>query len=59
VYSPQTANTVRWRRLQKGDETDSRYLILSGRVKMFLCGEDGREAIINTSGRVSISAKCP
>ena len=36
--------------LNEGDETDSLYVILSGRVKVFLSGEDGREAVLNHQG---------
>ena len=36
--------------INEGDETDSLYLILSGRVKVFLSGEDGREAVLNHQG---------
>ena len=36
--------------ITEGDETDSRYLILSGRVKVFLSSEDGREAVLNHQG---------
>jgi len=36
--------------INEGDETDSLYLILSGRVKVFLSSEDGREAVLNHQG---------
>jgi len=36
--------------INEGDETDSLYVILSGRVKVFLSGEDGREAMLNHQG---------
>jgi CRP/FNR family cyclic AMP-dependent transcriptional regulator len=36
--------------INEGDETDSLYVILSGRVKVFLSGEDGREAVLNHQG---------
>jgi len=31
-----------------GDETDSLYVLLSGRVKVFVTGEDGRELVLDT-----------
>ena len=34
--------------IHKGDETDSLYLILAGRVKVFLADETGKEIILNT-----------
>jgi len=36
--------------INQEDETDSLYVILSGRVKVFLSGEDGREAVLNHQG---------
>jgi CRP/FNR family cyclic AMP-dependent transcriptional regulator len=33
--------------LNEGDETDSLYILLSGRVKAFMAGEDGREVVLN------------
>jgi CRP/FNR family cyclic AMP-dependent transcriptional regulator len=34
--------------VNEGDETDSLYVVLSGRVKVFVSGESGREAVIGT-----------
>ncbi len=34
--------------IHKGDETDSLYLILSGKVKVFVADETGKEIILNT-----------
>lgn len=34
--------------IAKGDETDSLYLILSGKVKVFILDEAGKELILNT-----------
>ena len=34
--------------VNEGDETDSLYVLLSGRVKVFMTGEDGREVVLNT-----------
>jgi CRP/FNR family cyclic AMP-dependent transcriptional regulator len=34
--------------VNEGDETDSLYVLLSGRVKAFITGEDGREVVVNT-----------
>lgn len=34
--------------VNEGDETDSLYVLLSGRVKAFVTGEDGREVVVNT-----------
>ena len=34
--------------VNEGDETDSLYVVLSGRVKAFVNGEDGREVVVNT-----------
>ena len=36
--------------LNEGDETDSLYIILSGRVKVFLSNEEGREIVLDTQG---------
>lgn len=36
--------------INEGDETDSLYVILSGSVKIFISGEDGREAVLNHQG---------
>lgn len=36
--------------VNEGDETDSLYVLLSGRVKAFTTGEDGREVVLNTIG---------
>ena len=34
--------------VNEGDETDSLYVLLSGRVKVFCTGEDGREVVLHT-----------
>lgn len=34
--------------LNEGDETSSLYVILSGRVKVYMSGEDGRELVVAT-----------
>jgi CRP/FNR family cyclic AMP-dependent transcriptional regulator len=34
--------------INEGDETDSLYILLSGRVKVFVSEEDGREVVIST-----------
>jgi CRP/FNR family cyclic AMP-dependent transcriptional regulator len=34
--------------INEGDETDSLYILLSGRVKVFVSEEDGREVVLNT-----------
>lgn len=34
----------------EGDETASLYVILSGRVKIFLSGDDGKEIVLGTQG---------
>jgi CRP/FNR family cyclic AMP-dependent transcriptional regulator len=34
--------------VNEGDETDSLYVLLSGRAKAFITGEDGREVVLNT-----------
>ncbi len=36
--------------INEGDESDSMYIILSGRVKVFLTDENGKEVIINDMG---------
>ena len=36
--------------VSEGDETDSLYIILSGRVKVFLSDEEGREIVLGTQG---------
>ena len=36
--------------VNEGDETDSLYVVLSGRVKAYVSEEDGREAVVNTIG---------
>ena len=36
--------------IDRGEETDSLYLILSGKVKVFISDEEGREVILNTQG---------
>ena len=36
--------------INQDDETDSLYVILSGSVKVFISGEDGREAVLNHQG---------
>ena len=36
--------------LNEGDETDSLYIILSGKVKVFLANEEGKEIILDTQG---------
>jgi len=33
--------------VNEGDETDSLYVLLSGRVKVFTTGDDGREVVVN------------
>jgi CRP/FNR family cyclic AMP-dependent transcriptional regulator len=33
--------------VNEGDETDSLYVLLSGRVKVFTTGDDGREVVLN------------
>jgi CRP/FNR family cyclic AMP-dependent transcriptional regulator len=37
--------------LSEGDLTDSLYIILSGKVKVFLIDEDGKEVVLNVEGR--------
>lgn len=37
--------------INQDDETDSLYVILSGSVKVFISGEDGREAVLNHQGK--------
>lgn len=34
--------------VNEGDETDSLYVLLSGRAKVFITGEDGREVVVST-----------
>src|SRR5260221_13916551 len=34
--------------INEGDETDSLYILLSGRVKVFVREEDGREVVLST-----------
>jgi CRP/FNR family cyclic AMP-dependent transcriptional regulator len=34
----------------EGDQSDSLYVILSGRVKVFVSGEDGKELVLNVQG---------
>ena len=36
--------------INEGDETDSLYVIVSGRVKIFLSNENGKEIILTTEG---------
>ena len=36
--------------INQDDETDSLYVILSGSVKVFISGEDGREVVLNHQG---------
>lgn len=36
--------------INEGDVSDSLYLILNGRVKVYLSDEDGKEVILNTQG---------
>lgn len=36
--------------INEGDRTDSIFIILSGRVRVFLCGGDGREVVLNVHG---------
>ena len=36
--------------LNEGDETDSLYIIVSGRVKVFLANEEGKEIVLDTQG---------
>lgn len=33
--------------VSEGDETDSLYVVLSGRVKVFITGDDGREVVVD------------
>lgn len=37
--------------INQGDKTDSLYVILSGSVKVFISGDDGREAVLNHQGQ--------
>ena len=34
--------------VNEGDETDSLYVVLSGRAKVFITGEDGRDVVVST-----------
>lgn len=36
--------------VNEGDETNSLYVLISGRVKVFVTGEDGRELVVATVG---------
>ena len=36
--------------VNEGDETDSLYVILSGRVKVFLADDSGKEIVLGTQG---------
>ena len=36
--------------VSEGDDTNSLYVVLSGRVKVFVSGEDGREVVIRAMG---------
>src|ERR1041385_6846107 len=36
--------------VSEGDPTDSLYVVLSGRVKVFVADENGRELVVNTIG---------
>jgi CRP/FNR family cyclic AMP-dependent transcriptional regulator len=36
--------------VNEGDETDTLYIILSGRVKVFLANEEGKEIVLDTQG---------
>jgi len=36
--------------VQEGDRSDSLYVILSGRVKIYLADEEGKELLLNTQG---------
>jgi CRP/FNR family transcriptional regulator, cyclic AMP receptor protein len=36
--------------VNQGDETDSLYILLSGRVKAYVSEEDGREVVLSTVG---------
>jgi CRP/FNR family cyclic AMP-dependent transcriptional regulator len=36
--------------INEGDDTDSLYLILSGKVRIFMSNEDGKEIILNEQG---------
>jgi CRP/FNR family cyclic AMP-dependent transcriptional regulator len=36
--------------LNEGDQTDSLYIIVSGRVKVFLANEEGKEIVLDTQG---------
>src|SRR5258705_1928058 len=34
--------------INEGDETDSLYILLSGRIKVFVSDEDGKEVVLST-----------
>ena len=36
--------------VSEGDRTDSLYIIVSGRVKIYVSDEDGKEIVLNESG---------
>ena len=36
--------------VNEGDQTDSLYIIVSGRVKVFLANEEGKEIVLDTQG---------
>ena len=36
--------------VSEGDPTDSLYVVLSGRVKVFVADENGKEVVVNTIG---------
>lgn len=36
--------------VSEGDDTDALYIILSGRVKVFVSDEDGKEVVLGTQG---------
>src|SRR5262245_32705667 len=36
--------------VSEGDETDSLYVIIAGRVKYFVSDEDGKEVVLGTQG---------
>ncbi len=36
--------------LEKGDETKSLYIIVSGRIKVYVSGENGKEVVLNAQG---------
>ena len=41
--------------VSEGDETDSFYVIVQGRVKIFVADEDGREIVLATQGPAASS----